>query len=152
MKKDLLNNEIAEVELTYRRTIPVSQLPVIKGSKDAETIFRSIWSQHMAFKEEFWAMYLNRANRVLAVIKIGEGGYTGTIADPRLIFGGALTIAACGIIVAHNHPSGKLQPSDPDRSLTKNLVAGGKILEIQVLDHLILTDEGYMSFSDEGFM
>lgn len=150
MKKNLLQNEVAEIELNYRPRIPVSTLPKVSGSRDAAEILRSAWSNQISFREEFWAMYLNRANRVLAVYKISEGGSTATIADPRIIFSAALQINAHAIILAHNHPSGNLSPSDQDRRLTKQLCAAGEVLEIKVIDHIILTQDSFLSFADEG--
>lgn len=106
----------------------------------------------MEFREECYMLLLNRANQVLGWFRVSEGGVAGTILDPRLIFGIALKCNAVGVILAHNHPSGNLKPSGADISQTKRLVEGGKLLEISVLDHLILTSEGYYSFADEGAM
>ena len=106
----------------------------------------------MEFKEEFYVILLNRANKVLGWYKVSEGGMSGTVVDPKLIFSIALKGLACSIVLAHNHPSGNLQPSSQDITLTKRLKAAGELLEIPVLDHLILSNEGFYSFSDEGMM
>lgn len=97
-------------------------------------------------------MLTNRANKVLGIVEISTGGIAGTVADPKLIFAAALKCAASGIILAHNHLSGNLNPSQADKDLTRRLIQAGKLLEISVLDHLILTTEKYFSFADEGLM
>jgi len=100
--------------------------------------------------EEFWIILLNRANRVLGQKMISEGGVSGTVVDPKKIFKMALEHHACGIILGHNHPSGNIQPSESDIRITQKLLDAGKLLEIAVLDHIILADNQYYSFSDEG--
>lgn len=102
--------------------------------------------------EEFHAVYLNRSNKVLATERISTGGVTGTIADTRIILKSAINLLACGLIVSHNHPSGNLQPSASDRKLTKKLQEACKHLDMQLLDHVILSDNGYFSFADEGLL
>jgi DNA repair protein RadC len=97
-------------------------------------------------------LFLNRANRVMGVYSLSHGGMTGTVADPKLVFIAALKAAACNIILAHNHPSGNLTPSSADISLTEKMVQAGKFLDINVLDHLIVTADGYLSFADDGMM
>ena len=125
----------------------------IKCSKDAETLLRSIWNMDtIELKEEFCILLLSRANKVKGYYKVSEGGVSGTVVDPKIIFSVALKCSACAIVLAHNHPSGNTTPSMQDLELTKKLVAGGKLLEISVLDHLILTTEEYYSFADEGVM
>ena len=104
------------------------------------------------FVEQFKAMLLNRANKVLGIFEVSSGSSTGTIADPKLIFAAAIKANACGIILAHNHPSGNLNPSQADIDLTRRMREGGKLLEVQVLDHVIITCEGYYSFADEGMI
>lgn len=102
--------------------------------------------------EEFHIMCLNRANKVLAIHTISQGGITGTVADPRIIFNKALIDGATGIILCHNHPSGSLQPSLQDIELTKKMKDCGKLLEIQIFDHVIIGGSGYYSFADEGLL
>jgi len=102
--------------------------------------------------EEFWIIILNRANYVLRKNQISSGGISGTVADPKLIFKSALDYGGCSIILVHNHPSGNLQPSQADITLTKTLKEAGKFLEIPVLDHIIVSDNSYFSFADEGMM
>lgn len=100
--------------------------------------------------EEFWVLYLNNANKVIHKAQLSKGGITGTVVDVRLIFKLALEHNATSIILSHNHPSGKLVASDADREITKKLTFAGEQLDIKVLDHIIITEKGYLSFQDEG--
>ncbi len=100
--------------------------------------------------EQFWLLLLNRGNKVIRKINISEGGISGTIADPKKIFKIALDHNASSIILCHNHPSGTLKPSDSDNKLTRKLAEAGNMLDISVLDHVIIAEEKYYSFADEG--
>ncbi|MAP79850.1 MAG: hypothetical protein CL526_02055 [Aequorivita sp.] len=102
--------------------------------------------------EEFWILYLNNSNKVLKCVQLSKGGITGTIVDVRLAFKEALQLGAVGIIMAHNHPSGTLKPSQADIQLTKKLKLAGDSLDIKVLDHLIITEKSYFSFADENIL
>lgn len=144
--------QVAEIQLIYKSNVKPSLRPKITGSKDAYNVLVENWdSSKIEFVEQFKVMLLNRANKVLGIFEVSSGGSTGTVADPKLIFAAAIKTNTCGIIMAHNHPSGNLRPSQADIDLTKKMKEGGKLLEIQILDHLILTTEGYYSFADEGF-
>ena len=103
-------------------------------------------------REEFWVMLLNRANRLIKKQQISSGGISGTVADPKIIFKAALDQYASSIILVHNHPSGNLKPSTADLNLTKKMKDAGNLLEIPVLDHIIFSDAGYLSFADEGIL
>ncbi|MBP9924546.1 MAG: JAB domain-containing protein [Cyclobacteriaceae bacterium] len=130
-----------------------SQLPQVKTSRDAFDILLHSWDKDkIEFVEQFKVMILNRAQKVLGICEISQGGSSGTVADPKIIFALALKANASGIIVSHNHPSGNLRPSQADIDLTKKLKEGGKFLELQLLDHVIVTSEGYYSFADEGLV
>lgn len=100
--------------------------------------------------EQFYVLLLNRSNTILAVKRISQGGVSGTVADSKIIFSAALDALASGIILAHNHPSGNLAPSQADRSLTKRFVDAGKLLDVAILDHIIIAGQDYYSFADEG--
>ncbi len=100
--------------------------------------------------ESFWILLLNRANKVLRPVKVSEGGMTGTVADPKRIFKTAIDSKAASIILCHNHPSGSVKPSESDYNLTKKLKDSGEILQLPVLDHVIMGDNKYFSFADEG--
>ncbi len=102
--------------------------------------------------EEFWVLHLNRANKVLLCENSSKGGMAGTVVDPKVIFRRALELQSAGIIVAHNHPSGNMKPSQADIDITQKLVQAGKMLEINVLDHLIIHDYVFYSFADEGIL
>ena len=102
--------------------------------------------------EEFYAVYVNRNNKVIAVRQISKGGLSGTVADGKVIFQKALEEKATGIVLAHNHPSGSVDPSPADMHLTKSLVKFGTMIDLQILDHLIITDNNYFSFADEGIL
>lgn len=121
---------------------------VIRSSSDAHALFKPILAD--LNHEEFWVLYLNNRNQVLGQRRISKGGLSGTTADPRQVFRIALQLHATGIILAHNHPSGNLNPSNADDQLTRNMSAGGEALIIRVLDHIVISSEGYFSYSDEG--
>jgi len=102
--------------------------------------------------EEFWVVYLDNSNNIINKNQLSKGGITGTVVDTRLIFKRAMEIAAVGLILCHNHPSGNLKPSMPDKELTQKIKLAGQTLDIKVLDHLIITLNGYFSFTDEGLL
>ncbi len=103
-------------------------------------------------QEEFWIILLNRASRVLDRVRISQGGSAGTVVDPKLVFTKALSLKAASLVLCHNHPSGNLFPSQPDKNLTQKLVQAGKMIDVMVLDHLIIAEQGYYSFADEGLL
>jgi len=152
IKLELLN-QIAEVELIYRSKVKASDRPKITRSNDAYELFMKYWNENkLEFVEQFKVMLLNKANRVLGICEISTGGISGTVADPKLIFMAALKSNASFIVIAHNHPSGNLKPSRQDEELTGKIKEGGKFLDLPLLDHLIITDEGFFSFADEGLL
>jgi DNA repair protein RadC len=122
----------------------------IIGSKDVFDIFHPVLAD--LTYEEFWILLLNKANKVIGKFSISEGGLSGTVADPVKIFRKAIENNAVGMILCHNHPSGNLKPSDADIKLTQKMKDGGKFLDISVLDHIIIGEEKYLSFADEGLM
>lgn len=142
---------VSALELGRRRKESLSEeRPKITGSKD---IYELLKAELLDIPyEAFWIVLLNRANRVIKKHQISQGGVAGTVADPKIIFKLALEELASGVILAHNHPSGNLTASKADIELTKKLKESGKLLEIEVLDHLIIAGKNYMSFADEGFM
>jgi DNA repair protein RadC len=145
--------QVAEVQLSYKSKVKASDRPVIRSSFDCYQMLLQIWEDHsLELSESFKVLYLNRANQVLCFYSLSTGGMTGTVADPRLIFMTALKVAACNLILCHNHPSGNLKPSEADIELTRKIVDAGRLLDIRVLDHMIVTAEGYYSFSDEGLI
>jgi DNA repair protein RadC len=145
--------QVSEVQLSYRSKVSAKDRPMVRNSQDTYDILMQIWDHDtLELAESFKVLFLNRANRVMGVYSLSHGGMTGTVADPKLVFIAALKAAACNIILAHNHPSGNLTPSSADISLTEKMVQAGKFLDINVLDHLIVTTDGYLSFADDGLM
>jgi DNA repair protein RadC len=145
--------QVAEVELVYRSKVKPYDRPVVAHNTDAYTIFLEHWNADtIELIEEFKLLLLNRAHRVLGIYALSRGGMTGTVMDPKLVFVAALKAAATSIIVCHNHPSGNLRPSERDKVVTQQLKEAGALLEIRVLDHLIISSEGYYSFADEGLL
>ncbi len=102
--------------------------------------------------EEFWIIYVNNSNKVIQKNQLSKGGITGTLVDVRLALKRAIEVGATGIILAHNHPSGTLKPSEADKQLTQKLKTGGESLDIKVLDHLIITENAYFSFADQNLL
>jgi len=140
---------ISALELGRRRKETVS---VKKDIITSSQIVYDIMYQYLVDlnHEQFWVIMLNRANMVLKKVMVSQGGVSGTVADPKLIFKSALENLASAIILVHNHPSGNLKPSEADIALTRKVKSAGSLLEIPVLDHLIFTNNGYYSFADEG--
>jgi DNA repair protein RadC len=144
---------VAEVSLIYVTKVKPSDRLTVKCSRDAQKIFFDSWNQNtIEHKESFKMLLLNRANKVLGITTISEGGLSGTVTDVRLIFQHAIKGNASGIIIAHNHPSGNQIPSESDQKITQKIKEAGNLLDIQLLDHIILTPEReiYISFADEG--
>ena len=145
--------QVAEIQLSYKSNVRPSLRPKITGSKDAYDVLLENWDDSkIELVEQFKVMLMNRANKVLGILELSTGGISGTVADPKIIFAAALKGGASGLIVAHNHPSGNLTASQSDIDLTRKLKEAGKFLEIQLLDHVIVTTEGYFSFADEGLI
>jgi DNA repair protein RadC len=139
----------AALELGRRRRAEEAiELSKITSSKAVFEVMHPIIGE--LIHEEFWVLYLNNSNKVIYKAQLSKGGITGTIVDIRLLFKTALEYNATSVILTHNHPSGKLQASDADLAITKKLKFAGEQLDIKVLDHLIITENGYLSFQDEG--
>jgi DNA repair protein RadC len=143
---------VSEVQLIYKNKVKASDRIKITCSSDAKQVFLDSWNpQTIGFLEEFKILLMNRSNAVLGILEISKGGTTNTVSDLKVIFSAALKGNASGIIAAHNHPSGNLNPSESDTRLTQKLKSAGNILDIQLLDHIILTPEdAYFSFADDG--
>lgn len=142
---------VAALELGRRRKgQDIEEKPKINSSKDAFDLIQGdlMDLQH----EEFWVLLLNRAHQVIKKKRVSEGGVSGTVADPKIIYKLALEDLASGVIVAHNHPSGNLKPSQSDIDLTRKLKEAGRFLEVQLLDHLIIANRNYFSFADDGLI
>ena len=141
----------AALELGRRRKLTENpEVVQIKCSKDVADIFQPILSDLLY--EEFWILFLNRSNRVISRMKLSQGGISGTVTDVRLAMKKAIECLASGIIVCHNHPSGNLNPSESDSKITQKIKEAGNLLDIQLLDHLIISDKDYYSFADNGLI
>jgi DNA repair protein RadC len=141
---------VAALELGRRRKAEEVKKKQIVSSQDAVEIFQPLLGDNN--HEEFWALFLNRANYVISKQSISSGGMAGTVVDPKIIFRYALEHKASSVVLCHNHPSGNTKPSEADIRLTKNLVTAGKAIEISVLDHIIITQQSFFSFADEGLL
>jgi DNA repair protein RadC len=142
---------VAALELgRRRRETETAKRDKITCSKDVFDIMRPIMQDLP--HEEFWLLILNRSNAVIKRELISRGGVAGTVVDTKIIFKSAIENLASSIIISHNHPSGNLKPSDADNKITKNIKEAGKIMDIPLFDHLIITDSGYYSFNDEGML
>lgn len=145
--------KVAEITISYTPVTDWLQQPVITTSRDAHEVLTQHFNPDtIHLQEEIVVLYLNQNNRVIAAYKLSKGGITGTVADIRLILATALKVAATGLILAHNHPSGGLKPSRADIDLTHKIRDSAKLMDIKLYDHLILTGnaEAYYSFADEG--
>ncbi|WP_026953601.1 JAB domain-containing protein [Algoriphagus vanfongensis] len=143
--------EVAEIKLSYSGKVKASQRPKVDSSRQVFEVFTQVWEEdRLEFVEDFKVMLLSRANRVIGIVNISSGGTAGTVVDVKLVLTAALKSNSSSMILAHNHPSGNLIPSEPDKRLTARIKEAGRILDIPVLDHLIITAEGYYSFADEG--
>jgi DNA repair protein RadC len=142
---------VAALEIGRRRqALATREKEVITSSSDVAMYLQTLYRDYR--HEVFSVMYLNRANKVNRVQKISEGGMTGTVADPRIILRKALEEDAVSIILCHNHPSGSLKPSRADEELTLKIKEAARYFDIKVLDHLIVSEDGYFSFADEGIL
>jgi len=142
---------IAALELGRRRKqADIMEKKKISGSKDVFEFFQPVLAD-LPY-EEFWILLLNRSNKIIEKFKISQGGISGTVIDVRMILKNAIEKLASSIILCHNHPSGNLQPSEADKKITTKLKDAATIMDMQVLDHLIITDSSFYSFADEGML
>ena len=140
---------ITALELGRRKRLEEALIqPKITSSKSVFEIMQPIIGELP--HEEFWILYLNNSNKIIQKYQMSKGGLTGTLVDARLVFKKAMEIGATAIILAHNHPSGTLNPSQADKQLTNKIKIAGETLDVKVFDHLIITSEGYFSFADEN--
>lgn len=147
-------SQVSEIKVTYTLKIKKQDRYKVVCAEDTyKVLMKEVYTpESIEYVESFYILLLNRANEILGYKLISQGGINGTVVDAKIVFGTALKCNASSIILSHNHPSGSLYPSQPDKDLTAKLIKGGKVLDILVLDHLIVTSEGYYSFAEEGFM
>lgn len=145
---------LGEIEVSYKHSSGKPKNLTFSNSSDAVNIARTMFNpKTINFQEEFIVAYLNRANRIIGLYSVSKGGISGTVVDLRIVFAAGLKLFASGLILFHNHPSGNLTPSQCDINLTNKFKEGGKLLEISVLDHLIISPCGeYYSFADNGLL
>lgn len=143
--------KIAEVKLSYITNVKASDRIQVTSSLESYRLFRESWDKEtIELFEEFKLMLLNRSNKVLGIAQLSQGGISGTVTDVRIILQYALKANASSIILCHNHPSGNLQPSEADLRITGKVKEAGMIHDITMLDHLIITNDGYYSMADMG--
>jgi len=146
-----MNNIISEIELSYKPTISKQKRIKITNSQDAFRAILSNWNKNtIELHEEFKVLLLNRANEILGVHTVSKRGITATVVDIRILFAVALKSASTSILLAHNHPSGNLKPSEADKKLYEKVKKVSEYLDIQLLDNMIITKDNFYSFADIG--
>jgi DNA repair protein RadC len=145
--------QVSEIQLVYKPVIRPSQRLKISQASEVYKMLLNSWDMDsIDIVEQFKIVLLNRANKVLGVSLISSGGLSGTVVDLKVVFAIALKGGATSLVLSHNHPSGNLKPSGADIAITKRIKDAGRILDIEVVDHLIVTSEAYYSFAEEGIL
>ena len=149
-----MNYKVNEIQISYQEKARILQSKPVKRSQDVAQILFENWDfQTIGLHESFKVLLLNNSNKIKGIYQLSSGGITGTIVDLRILFALALKTLSVAIILAHNHPSGRMQPSESDQQLTDRIVKAAKLLDIKVLDHVILTpDKQYFSFADNDLL
>ena len=149
-----MKTKVSEIKIAYRSRVKLSEAPKIKSSATAADVLYSNWDKdEIEVSESFKLLLLNNNNRVKGIFEVSRAGITYTLVDLRLIFGVILKSLSTAVILCHNHPSGTLLPSNPDKDLTRKIKNAAGLFDIKVLDHLILTPGGdYYSFADNGML
>ncbi|QED37210.1 DNA repair protein [Antarcticibacterium arcticum] len=149
-----MNAQVNEIVISYSGSLKANLLPKITCSQSAADLAYSQWNKDtIELHETFKIILLNNANKVKGIYETSNGGITGTLVDVRILFAVLLKSLTTAVILVHNHPSGTLTPSEPDKRLTQKIKKAGELFDIKVLDHLILTPDGnYFSFADEGIL
>lgn len=147
-----MTTKVSEIKISYCEKLGIIDSPKLDSSYETAKVLHDIWdSDTIGLKESFKVLLLNNANRVKGTFQVCDGGITGTLVDLRILFAVVLKSLSVGIILAHNHPSGTLNPSKADRLITKRIQKGAKLFDVRVLDHIIITPNGsYYSFADNG--
>lgn len=143
-----MNWQAQEITVKYNRTVPLEELQEITSPIDSEDYLRSIW-EDINLYESFYILVLSQSNKVIGWRRISTGGIAGTVVDVRIILNLCLQCQGTACIIAHNHPSGNLNPSRTDRALTSKIKNALKLIDVQLLDHLILTENDFYSFVNE---
>lgn len=147
-------NKVNEIQISYQENANIYQTATVNSSADAGHILFKNWNKNtIELNESFKVLLLNNSNRVKGIFELSSGGITSTLVDMRMLFSVVLKSLSVGIILAHNHPSGKASPSQADRDLTQKIIKAGKLFDVKVLDHLIILPNGkYYSFADNGIL
>ncbi|GAB3514208.1 JAB domain-containing protein [Emticicia fontis] len=145
--------KVSEISIRYNYKVPYRDRIPVRSSEMAYEVLNYAWDKNkLELQEQFKVLLMDYRNNCLGLVDIGMGSINSCLVDSRLLFSTALKARASGIILAHNHPSGELTPSEADKKLTDNIWMGGKILDIGIFDHLIISPEGYYSFADNGIL
>lgn len=150
--KVITSNMVGEIEINYKSKVEITDRVKISKSDDSVIALRAIWSDRVEYCEEFYIIPLSRSNHVLGFVKISQGGIASTVVDNKLIAQVCLLAHAAAVIIAHNHPSGNIDPSPDDIHQTAKVKDGLKFLDIKLLDHIILTSDKHYSFADNGML
>lgn len=152
-KKMEILSKVAEVKVRYTRKVAAKDRIKCINSDIAVDVFRAIWNDEgLDYRERSYLLFVNRRNDIIGSHELGIGSNHGTVIDMQSIFTLALKLRSSGVILAHNHPSGETQPSQQDKTLTKKIKEAGKLIEIELIDHVILTSETHYSFADENLI
>ena len=149
-----MNTKVNEISIKYQGNFKLKEAPKISSSVSAVKLLFDRWDKdRIGLQECFKVLLLNNSNKVKGIFEVSSGGITGTLVDVRILFAVILKSLSTSIILAHNHPSGTLKPSEADKKLTEKIKNAGSFLDIKLLDHLIITPDGdYFSFADEGIL
>jgi DNA repair protein RadC len=149
-----MKNKVNDIKISYKEKVMTSKSIAIKSSTDAGKLLFDNWDKNtIGLQEAFKVLLLNNSNKVKGIYHLSTGGITGTLVDIRILFAVILKSLSVGIILAHNHPSGKLQPSEADKQLTQKIKQAAVLFDVKVLDHLIIIPNGeFYSFSDNGLI
>lgn len=146
--------KVNEIQISYQENANIYNTATVSSSVDAGHILYKSWNKNtIALNENFKVLLLNNSNKVKGIFELSSGGIISTLVDIRMLFSVVLKSLSVGIILAHNHPSGKASPSEADRDLTQKIIKAGKLFDVKVLDHLIILPNGkYYSFADNGIL
>ncbi|HUH73342.1 MAG TPA: JAB domain-containing protein [Chitinophagales bacterium] len=143
---------LQEAQVSFKPGYDLDELEVLRTSNECASFFRSIWEDDLMYRERMYMILLNRASKVIGFNLLSIGGASGTIVDLKLVFQCAILTNASAIVLAHNHPSGTLYPSNSDIEITKRVKRAGDVMEIELVDHIILTQNSFYSFADHSLL
>ena len=143
---------IPEITVSYKDTVKASERAIITSSSDAVKVFFVAFEHCVEHHEEVNVLYLNKSNRVLGISNVSKGGISGSFVDIKIILQTALKVSASSILLSHNHPSGSIKPSNDDLVLTEKIKKGCEAIDVKLFDHIIVTNEAFTSFADEGLL